>query len=160
VPSTGLVAPETAVQTAANAIAPATANALQAVQSTTIQRSSSMTLRRLSLCALLLLPSMTVAEDGVVYRAAHVLPVVGEPIDKGFVAVKGGKIVAVGRSADFKPLDGKWKEVDVGDATIIPGLVDTHSHIGVYSRPGVPANADGNEMSGPVQPGVRALDAF
>ncbi|HEY1186635.1 MAG TPA: amidohydrolase family protein, partial [Gemmata sp.] len=41
-----------------------------------------------------------------------------------------------------------------------PGLVDTHSHVGVYSRPGVSANSDGNEMSGPVQPAVRAIDSF
>ena len=45
-------------------------------------------------------------------------------------------------------------------ATIIPGLVDTHSHVGVLTRPGVPANNDLSEMSGPVQPGVRAADSF
>jgi imidazolonepropionase-like amidohydrolase len=49
---------------------------------------------------------------------------------------------------------------DLKGAVIIPGLVDTHSHVGVYSRPSVPANSDGNEMSGPVQPGVRAIDSF
>ena len=38
--------------------------------------------------------------------------------------------------------------------------MDTHSHVGVYSRPGVSANSDGNESSGPVQPGVRAIDSF
>ena len=44
--------------------------------------------------------------------------------------------------------------------TIIPGLVDTHSHIGIYPRPDVPANSDGNEGSGAVQSGLRALDAI
>ena len=38
--------------------------------------------------------------------------------------------------------------------------MDTHSHIGIWPRPHVPANADGNEMSGPVQPAVRAIDAI
>ena len=49
---------------------------------------------------------------------------------------------------------------DVTGKTIIPGLVDTHSHIGIFGRPAVGANADGNEMTGPVQPGLRAIDAI
>src|SRR5436190_1087185 len=42
----------------------------------------------------------------------------------------------------------------------IPGLVDTHSHIGIFGRPSVGTSADGNEMTGPVQPGLRAIDAI
>src|SRR5215207_481909 len=44
--------------------------------------------------------------------------------------------------------------------TIIPGLVDTHSHLGLFGRPGgLGTPGDGNEGSGPIQPGLRALDA-
>src|SRR5262249_3971319 len=39
-------------------------------------------------------------------------------------------------------------------------LVDTHSHIGIWPKPHVPAHNDGNEGSGPVQPALRALDAI
>src|SRR5205814_2081886 len=42
-------------------------------------------------------------------------------------------------------------------AVVSPGLGDTHSHIGVWSRPG---GSDTNEMSGPVQSGGRAIDAI
>src|SRR4029079_19239260 len=49
---------------------------------------------------------------------------------------------------------------DLTGKTIIPGLVDTHSHVAIFGRPGVQANADGNEMTNPVQPGLRALDAI
>ena len=69
-----------------------------------------------------------------------------------------GKIVAVG-PADGTPVPAGARVVDLSGKTIIPGLVDTHSHIGVFSRPGVPANGDGNEGSGAVQSGVRALDS-
>src|SRR5262249_20414184 len=52
------------------------------------------------------------------------------------------------------------EERDLKGAVVIPGLVDTHSHIGVWSRPGSPGGSDTNEMSGPVQSGVRALDSI
>src|SRR6185503_211734 len=72
---------------------------------------------------------------------------------------EAGKIVAVGKQSDIQiPNDAVVH--DLPDAVIIPGLVDTHSHIGVWSRPSVPANVDGNEGSGPVQPSARAIDAI
>jgi imidazolonepropionase-like amidohydrolase len=49
---------------------------------------------------------------------------------------------------------------DVVGRVLIPGLVDTHSHVGLYPRPAVPANADGNELSNPVTPEVRAIDGI
>src|SRR5262249_11041066 len=49
--------------------------------------------------------------------------------------------------------------IDATGQHIIPGLVDTHSHIGIFGRPNTPAHSDGNEASGPVQSGIRALDA-
>ena len=43
---------------------------------------------------------------------------------------------------------------------VIPGLIDVHSHVGVYSVPVVEENYDGNEATNPVTPQVRALDSF
>jgi imidazolonepropionase-like amidohydrolase len=82
----------------------------------------------------------------------------GSPIPNGVLVVRGGKIVAVGPAADVKIPDDA-KALDLDGAVIIPGLVDAHSHVGLWSKPGTPANADGNETSGPVQPGIRAMDA-
>ena len=73
--------------------------------------------------------------------------------------VHKGKIVAVG-PADDTPIPEGAEVVDLTGKTIIPGLVDTHSHIGIWPRPHVPANSDGNEGSGAVQSGLRALDAI
>jgi imidazolonepropionase-like amidohydrolase len=42
----------------------------------------------------------------------------------------------------------------------MPGIIDVHSHIGVYSWPDVPANDDGNEDTDPIMPQVRAEDSF
>ncbi len=94
----------------------------------------------------------------VAYRGARIFPADGPPIDNGVLVVRRGKIVAVG-PVDGVEIPGDAKVVDVSGKTIIPGLVDTHSHIGVFSRPSVEANIDGNEGSGAVQSGIRALDA-
>lgn len=78
-----------------------------------------------------------------------------KPLEKATLIVRSGKIVAVG--ADKIP-DGATV-TDLKGAVIIPGLVDTHSHIGLYAKPNVSAHSDGNEMSGPVQGIVRAGDS-
>jgi hypothetical protein len=94
-----------------------------------------------------------------VYRGATVLTVGhGEITDADFV-VQDGKFLAVGKhgevaipaGAEVYHLEGK---------VVIPGLVDTHSHIGIYPRPAVAAHQDGNEMTGAVQAALRALDAI
>ena len=78
-----------------------------------------------------------------------------EPLRKATLLIRGGKIIAVNPAE----IPAGTQIRDLGGAVIIPGLVDTHSHIGLYGKPGVPAHADGNETSGPVQGIVRADDA-
>ena len=81
-----------------------------------------------------------------------------KPIPNATMWIRDGKIVEAGAAADVT-LPANYQKVDLKGAVVIPGLVDTHSHIGIYPKPSVPANSDGNEMSGPVQSGVRALDS-
>jgi imidazolonepropionase-like amidohydrolase len=110
----------------------------------------------------LLAPVSPALGDGpastLAFRGARILPVSGQPIEDGVLVIRDGKIVAVGPKGTPVP-DG----AEVRDATglvIIPGLVDTHSHVGIFPRPAVPAHGDGTELSGPVQGGLRALDAI
>jgi imidazolonepropionase-like amidohydrolase len=93
------------------------------------------------------------------YRGARIHTAAGAPIDNGVLVVQHGKILAVG-TADATPIPAGAVVHDLAGKVIIPGLVDTHSHIGIWPRPHVPAHEDGNEGSGPVQPGLRALDAI
>jgi imidazolonepropionase-like amidohydrolase len=96
----------------------------------------------------------------LVLRNATILTAASdEPVKNGVLVVRDGKIEAVGPAdAVTAPADAEAR--DLGGAVVIPGLVDTHSHIGVWSRPGSVAGSDTNEPTGPVQSGGRALDAI
>lgn len=85
-----------------------------------------------------------------VFRGATIIPVVGAPIANGAIVVHNGKITAVGPAASVRVPSGATV-VDVAGKTIMPGLVDSHSHIG---------NADGGDQSNAMHPAVRVLDAL
>src|SRR5207244_2967855 len=97
-------------------------------------------------------------DDGLVaYTGARIHTASGPVIERGTILIMKGKILDVGSVNDVQ-IPKKAKVHDLTGKVIIPGLVDTHSHIGIFGRSG--ASADGNEMTGPVQPGLRALDAI
>ena len=99
------------------------------------------------------------ADTPIAYTGATIHTAEGTPIEQGVLVVAEGKILAVGSAADVTiPENAETR--DASGKVIIPGLVDSHSHLGVYSRPSVPSNSDGNEMTGPVQSMVRALDSL
>lgn len=95
----------------------------------------------------------------IAFRNARIHVVSGPVIENGVLIVENGKIVDVG-PADKVVIPKNATIRDASGLEIIPGLVDTHSHVGIFPRPSVPAHNDGNEMTGPVQPGLRAIDAI
>jgi imidazolonepropionase-like amidohydrolase len=97
--------------------------------------------------------------EPLVLQGATLYPASREPIEGGILVVEGGRIVAVGREGEVAIPPGA-KIRDVSGRVILPGLVDTHSHVGLYPRPFAPAHRDGNEMTSPVTPEMRALDAI
>lgn len=108
----------------------------------------------------LLLAGTAVADAEVlVFKGARIHTVAGPIIESGVLVIDDGKIVAVGDQS-VMPKAADAKVVDVSGKTIIPGLVDSHSHLGVASRPHVPSNIDGNEKTGAVQSIVRAIDSI
>ena len=94
-----------------------------------------------------------------VFRGPTILTVSHGEIADADLVVHGGKIIALGKRGQVEIPDGATVH-DATDRVIIPGLVDTHSHIGIYPRPSIDAHSDGNEMTGAVQSGIRALDAI
>jgi imidazolonepropionase-like amidohydrolase len=96
---------------------------------------------------------LPIASGPVLIQHATVLTGTGQRLDDADVLLRDGKIVAVGSAlqapADATRVDGtgKW---------VTPGIIDVHSHLGVYASPNVSANSDGNEMTSPTTPNVWA----
>jgi imidazolonepropionase-like amidohydrolase len=111
-----------------------------------------------TLVCLYLAPPALAAKP-VAYVGATIHTAGGQTFQPGALVVQDGKILDVG-PADQVAVPPDAERVDLSGKTMIPGLVDSHSHLGVYSRPQVASNSDGNESTGPVQSGVRALDAI
>ncbi|GAB2509093.1 amidohydrolase [Lysobacter humi (ex Lee et al. 2017)] len=89
----------------------------------------------------------------VLIRNAIVLTGTGERLDGADVLMRDGKIAQVGRgleaAAGTTIVDGtgKW---------VTPGIIDVHSHLGVYASPGTQSHQDGNEATSPVTANVWA----
>src|SRR4051812_31998622 len=68
-------------------------------------------------------------EQAQAYVGAQIITISGPVIQNGVLVVRRGKIVAVGaRSATQVPADAQLHEAS--GMVIMPGLIDTHSHIG------------------------------
>jgi imidazolonepropionase-like amidohydrolase len=77
---------------------------------------------------------------------ATILTGTGEQIANGTVLFKDGKIESVG--ANMSPPSG-YAVVDAKGKWVTPGIIDVHSHLGVYPSPGVDSLSDGNEATDP-----------
>jgi len=93
----------------------------------------------------------------ILIKGGTVITVTGGIIENGDVLLENGKIAEVGKELK-SPLDATI--IDARGKFIMPGIIDSHSHIGVYSWPDVPAHDDGNEETNPITPEVRAQDSF
>lgn len=89
-------------------------------------------------------------ETHYAFVGARLIPIVGGEIDRGVLVVKNDKITHVGRVGDVSIPAGAQR-IDATGKTIMPGLVDTHNHIG---------GIGGGDGSGPIQPDVRIYDSL
>ena len=93
----------------------------------------------------------------VLIRNATIMTAAGPTLQHGSLLFANGKIVALGDSvaapSDAEVIDGTGKYVT-------PGVIDDHSHLGVYAAPGTPGLSDGNEATNPNTAEVWAEHSF
>ena len=92
---------------------------------------------------------------------ATIFTAAGPRLPGGALLMNGGRIVAIAASANAPEITNAAAQLHpvVIDATgkfITPGIVDVHSHRGVYPAPETAANSDGNEATNPATPNVWA----
>jgi imidazolonepropionase-like amidohydrolase len=108
-----------------------------------------MILRTILSIILLAAINATAQKEATALINAKVFPVNSEPIENGALVIQNGKIIFVGKADELK---GSFENIiDVSGKVILPGLVDTHSHIG---------EGDGGDRSSTTHPDVRILDAI
>lgn len=79
------------------------------------------------------------------------------PVSRGLVLVANGKIEYAG---PMKKVPTAYETADLAGRFVCPGLIDAHTHLGVYAEGTGEAGEDGNEMIDPVTPHIRAIDSI
>ncbi len=105
---------------------------------------------RLSLLFIFFLPAFLMAQQPKVFTGGKIIPIAGEPIENGILVTQGGTIMAVGAKGEVD-IPSNAKEYDVSGKVIMPGLVDSHSHVG---------SGDGGDRSAAMHPDTRILDSI
>ena len=106
--------------------------------------------RLIIVAGILCLANVSAHAETTAFVGARIHPVDAAVIDDGVLLVEDGRIRAVGPRGSV-PVPADATVVDVAGKVIIPGLVDTHSHVGEVS---------GGDGSAPIQPEARVLDSI
>jgi imidazolonepropionase-like amidohydrolase len=105
---------------------------------------------RVFLAALLLSPAVFSQETPIAFTGARMIPISGPEIPDSVLVVQNGKILAAGAASAVR-VPTQARQVDLKGKVLMPGLVDSHSHI---------AGPEGADASAPIQPDVRILDSL
>jgi len=82
----------------------------------------------------------------VLFKSANIYDGLGKEFLNYDLLIADGKIVEMGSSLSQQGIE----VIDASNKWITPGIIDIHSHMGVYSAPGVATSSDGNEATAPV----------
>ena len=105
--------------------------------------------------AICLLSFAFAAQAQIAIKAETLYTVSGSPIRNGVVLVKNGKIENVGANLSI-PTGYRVIETKV----CTPGLIDARSLVGISGAMNIPTDQDQLEKSSPIQPDLRAIDAY
>ena len=95
-------------------------------------------------------------------KNARLLTMAGDEYNNGYIAAEEGKITALGGDgAEAERLETAMcsEVIDAKGCYVLPGFIDAHCHVGMWEDAVGFEGDDGNEMTDPVTPHLRAIDA-
>ena len=98
------------------------------------------------------------ADADILIKNAKVYTVAGKTYDQANVLIRKGLISKI--STKKIRVSPNVRVIDAKGLHLTPGIIDVHSHMGVYPMPSLDAHADGNEMTAKATPQVNAKDSF
>jgi len=107
--------------------------------------------------ALLFTAAASAAQDPLVVYADTVYTMAGAPIVDGAVVIADGRIVEVGQAGRVRVPGGAR---ELRGAVVTPGFVDVRSTVGLSGLLNQPQDQDALDSGGPLQPSLRAMDAY
>ena len=101
---------------------------------------------------------MKLEKTSMVIINGKIFPMEGENIDCGYIRTKGKVIEEIGSMENFEERKEE-KILDVNGAWVLPGLIESHAHIGITEEKWGAIGDDCNEETNPLTPTLRAIDA-
>lgn len=114
-------------------------------------------IRRLSVLLFAASLPLAAAAQDLVVLAERLHTQAGPTIEDAAVVIRAGKISAVGRRAEIDLPAGVRQ---LSAAVVVPGLIDARSVVGLAGYLNQPHDQDQLETSAPMQPQLRAIDAY
>lgn len=104
-----------------------------------------------------------IGDEGVymlIIKNGKVMTMAGLNLENGYIAAEQGKIVEIGKDDDSLHKNTKPEDtvIDAQGGYVLPGFIDAHCHVGLWEDSVGFEGEDGNEMTDPVTPHLRALD--
>jgi imidazolonepropionase-like amidohydrolase len=90
-------------------------------------------------------------------KNGRVYTMTGKVLERGTVLIDEGKIISVGEELD---IPNECRVIDVHGQNIMPGFIDAHCHLGLFENNMGFEGDDGNEITDPVTPQLRAIDGI
>ncbi len=94
-----------------------------------------------------------------------ILTMAKEEYENGYIYITNDKITSVGdmrnlsHDSSINKKDSPEETIDADGAWVMPGLIDAHCHVGIAEEKWGAVTDDCNEMTTPVTPHLRAVDA-
>lgn len=92
----------------------------------------------------------------ILIKDAKILTMSGKDYQEGSILVKDGKVAEISEYIEIKD---EYEVIDGKGKTVIPGIIDAHTHLGIEEDGLGWEGQDCNEMTDPITPHLRAIDA-